>query len=70
MYLSSLFRFKQKRLADLGTTHMEVVAGISQGFAALADVIIVIALALALHPSRNPRLKPYVPCRYNIHARQ
>jgi hypothetical protein len=55
-----MFRFKQKRLADLGTRDMEVVAGISQGFAALADIMIVGALSMVLHPSRNPRMKACV----------
>jgi len=49
--------FKQKRLADLGTPSMEVVAGISQGFASMADIMIVGALYVALQPSRNPRLR-------------
>jgi len=49
--------FKQKRLADLGTPSMEVVAGISQGFASMADIMIVGALSIALQPSRNPRMR-------------
>ncbi|KAF7979660.1 hypothetical protein HWV62_41643 [Athelia sp. TMB] len=49
--------FKQKRLAALATPHMEAVAGVSQGLAALADIIIVVALNLALSPSRNPKMK-------------
>jgi hypothetical protein len=55
-----MFRFKQRRLADLGTPHMEVIAGISQGFAALTDIMIVGALSVALHPSRNPNMRSCV----------
>lgn len=49
--------FKQRRLADLGTHNMEVVAAISQGFATLADIMIVGALTIALQPSRNPKMR-------------
>ncbi|KZP33578.1 hypothetical protein FIBSPDRAFT_924547 [Athelia psychrophila] len=49
--------FKQKRLAALATPHMEAVAAVSQGLAALADIIIVVALNYALLPSRNPKMK-------------
>lgn len=50
----------QKRLADLGTPNMEVVAGISQGFATLADLMIIGSLTYALQPSRNPRIRMWV----------
>jgi len=50
--------FKQRWLTALGTPIMEIVAGISQGFAALADIMIVIALSYYLQPSRNPRMRP------------
>lgn len=36
---------------------MEAVAGVSQGLAALADIIIVVMLNHALLPSRNPKMK-------------
>ncbi|KIM89270.1 hypothetical protein PILCRDRAFT_218837 [Piloderma croceum F 1598] len=49
--------FQRKRLADLGTPWMEVVAGISQGFVTLADIMIVGALALGLRRTRNPRMR-------------
>jgi len=41
---------------------MEIVAGISQGFAALANIMIVIALSIFLRPSRNPRMRPPEGC--------
>ena len=62
-----MFRFKQRRLADLGTPRMEVIAGISQGFAALTDIMIVGALSVALQPSRNPNMKLCVlPLLYTL----
>lgn len=52
--------FKHKRLAELATPHMTAIAGISQGFAALADIIIVVSMSFALQPSRNPKMRMQV----------
>jgi hypothetical protein len=60
----AMFSFQRKRLADLGTPWMEMVAGFSQGFATLADLMIIGALFSALRPNRNPRMKKYVLWKY------
>jgi hypothetical protein len=49
--------FNQQRLTEAASFQMKVVAGVSQGCAALADIIIVVALCYALQPSRNPRMR-------------
>lgn len=61
-YIGALkFSFKQKQLAALATPHMEIVAGMSQGLAALADILIVAGLTFSLQTSKNPRMRQCVP---------
>jgi len=49
--------FNQQYFHEAASFQMKVVAGISQGLAALADIIIVVTLCYALQPSRNPRIR-------------
>jgi len=49
--------FHQQRLIVAASLPMKVVAGLSQGLAALADIIIVVTLCYAMRPSHNPRMK-------------
>ncbi|TFK52508.1 hypothetical protein OE88DRAFT_1734485 [Heliocybe sulcata] len=53
--------FKQKRLSELATTHMKVVASLSQALATLADVLITGALMWYLSPKRNDLMKGKSP---------
>ncbi|EPQ54522.1 hypothetical protein GLOTRDRAFT_139097 [Gloeophyllum trabeum ATCC 11539] len=53
--------FNQKRLSELATTHMKVVAALSQGLATLADIMITGALMWYLSPSRNVLMKGKTP---------
>ncbi|EGO23572.1 hypothetical protein SERLADRAFT_391689, partial [Serpula lacrymans var. lacrymans S7.9] len=46
--------FQNKRLVDLATFHMEIVAAISQAFSALADILIVSMMTYYLRPRRFP----------------
>jgi len=49
--------FHQQYLIVAASSIMKVVAGLSQGLAALVDIIIVLALFYAMRPSHNPRMR-------------
>jgi len=46
--------FHQRRLTAFALPFMEIIAGISQGFAAVANIIIFIAMYWSLRPARYP----------------
>ncbi|KZT19517.1 hypothetical protein NEOLEDRAFT_1172997 [Neolentinus lepideus HHB14362 ss-1] len=53
--------FKQKRLSQLATPHMKIVAAMSQGLATLVDFLITGSLLWFMSPKRNDMMKGKSP---------